>query len=128
LYFYSLEQRNEVVRIPARLRAAVGEAFRKRLEGEGHRVLAVAVSAMHVHILVELPDERAGCRLILGRCKQAACFGVKHELQGGIWAAGGEFRLIRDRAHQVNAYRYILEEQGEEAWVWSFCDERRGGD
>ena len=105
------------------LREVVARAFLSRLLKEKFLVLAVAVSERHVHALVLLPDDRALIREIIGRCKRAACEAVKHEMTGALWADGGEFKQVRDRAHQLNVYKYILVDQGPGAWTWSYRDE-----
>lgn len=120
LFRYNSQRAVPAVKLPASARALVGRAFLKRLKVEGHQVLVVSVSAMHVHLLAELPEDRGQAKLTIGRCKRAACDAVKSQISGRIWSAGGEYRLIRDRAHQVNAFHYIREQQGEGAWVWTF--------
>ena len=39
---------------------------------------------------------------------------------GLLWAVRSKVIPIRDRAHQLNAYNYILEHAEEGAWVWDF--------
>jgi REP element-mobilizing transposase RayT len=112
----------KLVEIPKHLRATIGRALIARLEKEGFRVLAVSVSYDHAHILVELPDNIARIRRIIGRCKRAACEAVKHKLAGKIWSAGGDWDPIDDREHQDNSYSYALTKQGPRAWTWYFKD------
>jgi REP element-mobilizing transposase RayT len=109
--------------IPPELRDAIGRAFVKRLRDEGYTVLAVAVSAEHVHALVLLPDHRATIRRVIGRCKQYGTRAARSVIRGELWADGGEFKRVRDRAHQLNVYEYILTKQGPWAWTWSYRDE-----
>jgi hypothetical protein len=90
---------------------------------EEHRVLAVAVSGEHLHALVELPDDPAQIRLIIGRCKCAATEAMKPALSGRVWAEGGEFKPVDERDYERNVYGYILTKQGRTAWTWSFRDE-----
>ncbi|MEO0586412.1 MAG: hypothetical protein AAF078_02120 [Planctomycetota bacterium] len=40
-----------------------------------------------------------------------------------MWAKRGKIKPIRDRAHQLNTYHYILNHQREDAATWSFRDE-----
>ena len=86
-------------------------------------MLAVAVSAEHVHALVELPNDRGRIREIIGRCKQYGTRAARPFMLGEVWADGGEFKPVRDRSHQLNVYEYILTRQGPWAWTWSYRDE-----
>jgi REP element-mobilizing transposase RayT len=109
--------------IPSECREAVGGAFVKRLRKEGCTVLAISVSAEHVHALVELPNDRGMIRKVIGRCKQYATRCLPPAPHGDLWADGGEFKPITERDHQLNVYEYILTRQGHWAWTWSFRDE-----
>src|SRR3954452_9817242 len=109
--------------IPPKLREKIGRSFVKRLRDEGYTVLAVSVSAEHVHALVLLPDHRATVRRIVGRCKQYGTRAARPTLRGQLWADGGEFKLFLERSHELNVYEYILTKQGPWAWTWSFRDE-----
>ena len=120
---YNLRVAGQGVEIPSELRERVGRAFVKRLRKEGYTVLAVSVSAEHVHALVELPNHRGTIREIVGRCKKDGTRSARPTLTGQLWADGGEFKQIRDRSHQLNVYEYILTKQGPWAWTWSFRDE-----
>ena len=117
---YHQERSGEPVTIPHALRSAVAKAFQEWLQKEGHGVLVVACGGKHLHALAELPDDMATIRAIIGRCKRAACEAVERELPGPIWAASGQFKRIKDQSHHRNAYRYIRDEQGPGAWVWTF--------
>ena len=110
--------------IPASSREAVGRAFVDRLRKEGFTVLAVSVSAEHVHVLTELPNHRPTIRTIIGRCKQYGTRAARPTVAGELWADGGEFKEVRDRWHQLNVYEYILTKQGPWAWTWSFRDDQ----
>lgn len=111
-----------VVIIAPLLRRRIGEALVHRLDVETCRLLAVSVAATHAHLLAELPVDVAETRKIVGRCKGAASFAIRNDLPGGVWAAGGSFRPIKNRTHQQQVYHYILDQQGPDAWTWSFRD------
>jgi hypothetical protein len=120
---YHQRRSGEPIRIPPPARGRAGLAFVRRLRKEEHRVLAVAVSGEHLHALVELPDDPAQIRLIIGRCKCAATEAMKPALSGRVWAEGGEFKPVDERDYERNVYGYILTKQGRTAWTWSFRDE-----
>jgi len=51
------------------------------------------VAGVHVHILVELPDDVRQMRQLIGRAKTAACYAVRQELPGKIWSRYASDRL-----------------------------------
>ncbi|MGB7157172.1 MAG: hypothetical protein WBD40_03835 [Tepidisphaeraceae bacterium] len=101
------------------LREIVVRAFVAKLRDLGYRVIVVSASGRHVHALVQLPDNRADVRRIIGKCKQRASHALRDVLPGSIWAAGGEYKRIKDRSHHENAFNYIRTKQGPDALVWS---------
>jgi hypothetical protein len=87
-----------------------------------HRVLAVAVTKVHAHVLVELPNNIVRIRDIVGQAKRRSSRAVKDLMPGSIWAAGGTYKPVRDADHQRNVHAYVLYDQGSDAWTWSFHD------
>src|SRR5688500_4508779 len=120
---YNRRRSGTPVQIPQQVRQLIGLAVVARLRHEGYTVLAVSVSAEHVHALVLLPDDRGMIKRIIGRCKQHGTRAARPTIGGELWADAGEFKPIRDRAHQLNVYEYILTKQGPWAWTWSYRDE-----
>ena len=88
------------------------------------RVLVVSVNPTHVHALVELPDCVPVIKRVCGWCKYfgtRAARGIADCLKSReIWADGGTYEPVDDRWHLKNAYTYILEKQGKDAWTWSY--------
>ena len=83
-------------------------------------MLVVAVSAMHAHLLVELPIPTASVRRrSSGTCKAKSSLAVRHELPGRVRAARGKYLPVKDQAHLIEAYKYIRDKQGPGAWVWT---------
>jgi hypothetical protein len=65
-------------------------------------------------------------RLPLGHAKLHAYHVVREQgWTGKLWAKRCKVVRIRDREHQQNVYRYILDHRREGAWVWSELEERR---
>ena len=102
------------------LRGIIGAVLVRTLREAQHRVLTVAVGRDHAHILVELPDDVRKIKSIIGECKRKSSRAVKQWLPGSIWSAGCSYKPIRDRAHQITVYKYILTKQGPGAWTWCF--------
>ncbi len=71
---------------------------------------------MHAHLLIELPID--GTAAVAGRIKRRASVAVTKVMPGKVWAQGCGIKRVRDRAHQVNTYRYIMKHVGSGAWVW----------
>lgn len=120
---YSQAEGGPPTRIPGPLQREVGERLRDYLLRLGHRVLAVAVSSRHVHVLVELP---AGGRVAdreLGRAKQSVALAVRKKGLVRLWAKRAGFKPIADADHQRATLDYIARHRGEGAWVWTFRED-----
>jgi hypothetical protein len=115
------------IHLDPKLRPVIGRALIASLQGMGHQVLTVAVTKVHAHFLVELPDNILKIKAIVGEAKRKASRAVKRELPGSIWAEGGTYKPIKSRGHQRSAYKYILCDQGPGAWTWSFKDRTQDG-
>lgn len=84
-------------------------------------LIALAVDDHHYHILARFPDHRP--RLWVGRAKYHSSMvlrGAKSHAR--IWASGCRALPIRDRAHQRNAFNYIIRHRMRGAAVWTFRD------
>jgi hypothetical protein len=102
--------------LPPDLRAVIGEALYEKLSRLGAWMLCVAVAGQHVHGLVKLPRDTA--RAWLGMAKKHATFVLRERgWQGKLWGVRSKAAPIRDRAHQVNTYHYILRHAAEGAWI-----------
>jgi hypothetical protein len=114
----SLKQ--QPVEIAAEWRPTIAAAVRDRLDELGCFVLCLAQSGQHLHLLAKLPAE-ADPRIIMGLAKKHAAFEAKAKgWKGKLWAKRGKEMRVRDRRHQLNAYRYILDHEEEGAWVWQW--------
>ena len=111
-----------------------------RLEVE---LLAVSVSATHMHLLGRFPptptfSERGRpktsaiddpVRHLMGQAKQWSAKRLVAEglaAPGGVWARKGKIVRVRDRAHQLNVFDYIQRHTREGAAVWTFRDDSYG--
>jgi len=83
----------------------------------GAYVLCSAVAGQHVHTLSKLPEGVA--REWAGKAKQHAWHVARaNGWQGRLWAKRGKEIRVRDRSHQLNIYKYILQHAEDGAWIW----------
>lgn len=117
-------QRHDAIVLSGRFLEAIGVALREQLMAGGGRVLAVAVCTQHAHVQVQL--EGGDARLPFGHAKLHAYHLLRDQgWMGKLWAKRSKVIRIRDREHQRNVYRYILDHRLEWAWVWSELEEKR---
>ncbi len=113
--------KQEPVRLDMEWREIVGGAVRERLIGLGSQVIAIGMSATHVHVQVQLPPAQA--RQWTGFAKRHAWFVARDRgWIGQLWAKRSRAEPIRDRKHQENTFAYIVRHRNEGAWVWTFRD------
>ncbi len=120
LHRYSKRISGEPVVIPAELREVAGRAMLAKLKKLEHQILALAVAGMHTHMLVELPEDIAVVRSVVGQCKAAASHKIQHALPGRVWGGRGKYKAVDDAQYQRRVYGYILNQN--DAWTWSFKD------
>ncbi|MHB1157979.1 MAG: hypothetical protein ACYC26_14220 [Phycisphaerales bacterium] len=127
------------VHLTAQARTAAAEAIRYALVDVHHvELLALAVSAMHLHLLARFPStpkprfSKQGLptsalgdppRHYLGIAKKESAKSLARAVlvpTGGLWAARGKIKPITDRAHQLHVFQYILDHYDESAAVWDF--------
>jgi hypothetical protein len=121
LLVYSKRISGDGVVIPQFLRAIVGGAILAKLKKLQYRCLVISVAGMHTHLQVELPDDLAMIRHIIGQCKAVASHAIRNQLPGRVWARDGAYKPIDTPEHQSNVFNYILSQ--EDAWNWSYKDE-----
>ncbi len=115
---YSKQLKPHATLIPMPLRPVIGEAIVNNATQRGHQLAAMSVAAMHVHMLIELP--RHDTAAIIGKVKRHGSIAVTKTMPGRLWAEGCGIKPIKDKAHQVNTFNYILRHQEQGAWVWTF--------
>ncbi|MCE9529856.1 MAG: transposase, partial [Planctomycetes bacterium] len=115
---YHDDRAGETILIPDECKQVAGEAIIEKLTKKKFRVLAVAVSTTHAHMLVELPTDIRKVRAIAGQCKTASSHAIRDQIPGRVWAGGGKPIRIDDPEHQRNVFYYILNQ--ENAWIWRF--------
>lgn len=116
------ENSRPAVKLPQSTWPTIGEAVLGKCDEQGHRVLVIAVDAMHVHLQVELPADRKLVKQLVGSWKQKASHAVREEQPGSIWSKSCDPIVIRDEQHHRRAFRYIRDHAKQGAWVWSYKD------
>ena len=82
------------------------------------------MTATHAHILAKMPDSKEVTRDWLGLAKKHAWFLARDKGHTGqMWGKRSKATPIKDYAHQLNSFNYILRHAKKEgAWVWTFRD------
>jgi REP element-mobilizing transposase RayT len=127
LFRYQKSISGEVIDLDEDIRAVIGRSVVATLVEMKFRVLAAAVADRHSHIVVELPADLATVKRTIGEAKRKSSRAAKSSLSGRVWAAGGAYKLVKDKSHLGNATDYVLYDQGEDAWTWSYKDATREG-
>jgi hypothetical protein len=104
--------------IPQPQREMVSRAILAKLKKLGYACLTISVSGIHTHIQVELPDDLAKIRHVIGQCKTVSSHAIRAYLPGRVWARDGAYKPIDSVQHQRNVHQYILSQEG--AWTWSY--------
>src|SRR5439155_5140639 len=78
------------------LRIIILREFVLKMRKLGYDIIAAAIVKRHLHALTPLPNEYEKMKREVGKCKQKASHAVRTLLPGSIWAAGAEFKRIKD--------------------------------
>jgi hypothetical protein len=121
---------NEVCRVPRpRLRGYAArhlalETFVAALHFHHIELIACAIDEHHYHTLARFPDHKP-CHWIGIAKKESARALSRANLvaPGGVWAARCHCKPIRDRKHQLDAYRYIAAHAPRGAALWLITDQ-----
>lgn len=122
---YHRNRHPQPVRIPRELRLTVATRIAESLLAQGHRVLVVAVGERHAHAVTKLPIDERDYNKALGKAKCDSSRSIRKFLPGRVWARSDQHKMPRDRAYQLNAFRYVRNKQGPTAAVWCFDGLRR---
>ncbi len=112
------ERASAAVTLPAQLRQRARDAIIDKAERLDLEIVCLVVAATHVHLLARVSWEEH--RDIVGKLKRHSSHALRDVLPGRIWGKRCSAKRIRDRAHQVITYRYILKHgRTEGASVWT---------
>ncbi len=119
LHRWHLARSQGAVHFELTIRVRVVLTFVLKLRELGHRVIAIACGADHLHTVVELPGDYDLSRREIGKCKQKASHTVRDALPGSVWSEGGSFDAVNGRDHLWALYGYVREKQEAGSVVWS---------
>ncbi|MFG0250985.1 MAG: hypothetical protein ACF8OB_19050, partial [Phycisphaeraceae bacterium JB051] len=88
-----------------------------KLDGLNHRYVIIASCAMHVHVLVELPDFLPELKKVTGQLKRTASHAIRHSIPGRVWARDGNYEPVETIEHQRAVYDYL--KRHKKAYVWT---------
>ena len=104
----------------------IGTLLLESFAHQGVPVLALAVGPTNVHALVQCADGQP--KRVMGGAKEHVTFGAARIIDPAaktrekFWEKGCGAKPIRDRAHALRAFRYILAHAKKGQWVWCFRD------
>jgi len=98
--------KNEIIKIPKRLREIVQNAILKEAKEINQKVYAIVVCSNHVHIVVESIGKR--CGYSIGRFKKTATTELrKYGLDKKIWTKGFDKRYCYNQQELDNKIQYV---------------------
>jgi hypothetical protein len=112
------------VHIREELRGLIVSESVARLRRGGIEVIVVSFDDHHLHALLRARDHNP--RHWVGLAKKHTSLllrqlGLSPNPTGGIWAKRCKAKPVGDRAHQLNATRYILDHEKRGAAVWALA-------
>ena len=84
--------KGKLIKIPRHLRGELVLALLGAIVKSGCRVLVIAATQKHAHLLVGLPKRRSVLKLVVGTWKSARTAALRREMRGSIWGEGGSTR------------------------------------
>lgn len=119
---YQIAQSSEMVRLHKDLWPIIGMAIVQNLIKHEHQTAAISVDSVHIHALVELPDNVPLIKKTMGWCKYFATRAARStcpEMKDvEIWSEGESYGPVDSATHFNSLVPYILEKQAG-AWTWS---------
>lgn len=111
--------KNPPVKLNDAQRSVAGVSILEMLDHLAAVTVALAVGAEHVHVVIGC-DSRS-VRPVIARAKKHASHVLReHGLVGRVWAKRSRALPINDRAHQLNAIRYVKRHRSKRAWIWAW--------
>ncbi|MCC6969992.1 MAG: transposase [Phycisphaerales bacterium] len=100
--------KRDPVRLSLEARRIACSTFAMSLHGRGIDVIAIAIDDHHFHVLARFPDHLPRHWVGLAKAKSARALSDASLVpRGGVWAVRFKISPIKDRAHQVQAAKYI---------------------
>jgi hypothetical protein len=108
-------------------REAIGRLLLGSFRFQDIPLLALAVCAKNFHALLQIHNHAP--KRVLGKAKRHVTFEFAPIVDPAtnrrqqLWEGDGLGKPIRDRAHAVTAFHYILDHAKEGAWIWCYRDD-----
>jgi len=100
------------------------EKMAEAFEHHGVKLAAIAISAMHYHILAQFPDDNPRKHTGIAKKHSARALSQQGLIpEGGAWAKRSRALPINDAAHFQTAKRYIQRHESQGAVVWPRIEE-----
>lgn len=111
----------EPVHLSPSARRLACDTMVETLAFHGIELLVLCVDDHHFHLLARVPDHRPRAWVGLAKKRSARTLSEAGLCEpGGVWAVRSRALPIRDRAHQLNVFRYIARHAARGACVWTF--------
>lgn len=111
----------EPIHLNIRQRRSACHAMVGELHANGIEIIALGVDDHHFHVLARFPDHRP--KHWIGLAKRRASLMLQGDKSHArLWALGSRAEPVRDRAHQLNVFNYIVRHAKRGAFVWTFRD------
>ena len=123
LYDYARRVSNsEVVLATPALRREVCDALLSTIAEFQYRVLVLTVCRVHVHTVIELPEEREPFEKAMRDLKTKSSAKVINKPQSRLWARLWKPVYITDETHRNAEMIYVRDKQGINTCTWTFRD------
>lgn len=117
----------EPVALEERLRERARDSIVDKAGRVGLDVACLAVARAHVHLLARFQARKAAVVRVVGQLKRHSSHALREAIPGKLWGAGCHIVAVKDRAHQVTAFNYIVRHAvSEGAAVWDRRTAQRG--
>jgi len=109
------------VYIPKASRSVILDAVCRWAQHKGDRLAAMTVTAVHGHVLIELP--RAAPKVEVGKLKRVGSLAVRGVLPGRVWSRGCDVVPVDTRERQKQVIEYITDHHAEGGATWRWGEE-----
>lgn len=112
--------KGEIVLTTDDLRERVGLSLIKTLSDLECPPLVIAVCRVHVHLLADMPVDEKTFNKLVTKLKTKSSTAIRKTIPGRVWARGDKRVMKDDRRAQLKCFSYVRNDQGRNAWVWTF--------
>lgn len=114
--------KDEVVLQSPEQRREVCEALLATIRETEFRLLVLTICRVHVHVVIELPDDAKSRHVALTKIKMNASKRVTNKPASRLWARLWKLVYIADETHREDELRYVRDRQGRYVCTWTHHD------